>query len=440
MVKRAGNFLTRLFSSEGGSRNPTDDRWWTPGMIHGRQTTAVSADTVLQIPEVYACVTRLAEDVGQLPFFAFEALPTGERRRLNKHPVTKLLGEQSNLTQATTAYEMRSQMTFDVAFHRNAYAEMRQSRGVPELIRLDPNAVEIRVNPSTGDWLYEVLDGANRRRVLPEEMLHLRMTPLDSTNLRGRSMLVDGYRVFSRILMMEDFNFRFYQNDARPGGVIQYSKTFKTSEDRQTMRGRWERLFGGSGRGRIAVLEDGETYTPIAGKNSDAQFIETYTHAALQVCRLFQMPPHKIGILDRATFSNIEQQSIDYVINTLMPLLILWEQAIKRAMLWEPNVYAHHNVAGLLRGDLKSRYEAYAIGRNWGWLSVNDVRRLENENNIEGGDIYLQPLNMVPAGSDAVDIHRNRRPGASDNAPSGALLVALENVLTRRALLPPSEG
>lgn len=438
MARKRGNFLTRFFGVAGSGRNPSDDRWWTPGAIIGRQTTAVTADTVLQIPEVRACLQVLSEDVAQLPFFIAEVPNEGERKRLYDHPVSRLLGQQANIAQETTAFEMRGQMTFDVAFHRNAYAEIRFSRGGLELIRLDPNNVDIRIRPDTGEWLYEVHDGANRRRVLPEEMLHLRALPLDGTNLRGRSMLQDGYRVFSRILAMEDFNFRFYQNDAQPGGVIKYNKTFKTKEDRQAMRDRWQRVFGGAGRGKVAVLEDGEDYTAIDGKNSDAQFIETYTHAAYQVCRLWRMPPHKIGILDRATFSNIEQQSIDYVISALMPLLVMWEQAIKRSLLTDPRHFAHHNVAGLLRGDLKTRYEAYAIGRNWGWLSANDVLRLENSNGIGAdGDIYLQPLNMVPSGTDVVELNRNRGSRRND---SGALVAALENVLSRRMWLPAPSG
>jgi HK97 family phage portal protein len=429
---------TRLFGSEGNGRNPADDRWWM-NSGQGRQTTAVTAETVIQIPEVYDCLTVLSQSIAQLPFFVYQAGPDDSRRRLGGHPVTRLLGEQANITQETTAYELRAQMTWDAALFRNAYAEIRTARGpVPfELVRFDPREVGIRVNSQTGQFLYVVRDGANTRRVLPEEMLHLRVTPLERDNLRGKSMLETGYRAFSRALEMEDFTYRFFQNDATPGGVVEYAAKLKTLEDAEKLREKYQRLFGGRNRGKIAVIDDGGKFTPIVTDNKTAQFIETYKEASLQIARLWRMPPHKIGLLDKATFSNIEQQSLEFVTDTLMPWIVMWEQAIKRDLLTDPNLYAHHNVAGLLRGDLKSRYESYAQARNWGWLSVNDIRRLENLNPVDNGDIYLEPLNMVPSGTDRAQLQQRGQP--QQPQPGGALLVALENVLSRRLLPPPGD-
>lgn len=422
----------------GGDRNPADERWWS-GATAGRQTTAVTADTVIQIPEVYDCLTVLSQSIAQLPFFVFQAAEDGSRERLGNHPVTRLLGEQANITQETTAYELRAQMTWDAALYRNAYAEIRPTRGsIPfELVRLDPREVTVKVNPQTRQYLYVVHDGANTRRVLPEEMLHLRVAPLMPDNLCGRSMLIDGYRVFSRALVMEDYTFRLFENDATPGGVVEYAAKVKTIEDAEKLREKYQRLFGGRNRGKIAVIDDGGKFTPILTNNRGAQFIETYKEVALQICRLWRMQPHKVGLLGDATFSNIEQQALEFVTDTLMPWLIMWEQAIKRDLLTDPRFYAHHNVAGLLRGDLQSRYASYAQARNWGWLSVNDIRRLENLDPIEDGDVYLQPLNMVPAGTDATQLQQQRQ--TQPPQPSGALLVALENVLARRLLPAPGE-
>ena len=168
-----------MFGSAGNGRNPADERWWT-NVAQGRQTTAVTAETVIQIPEVYDCLSVLSQSIAQLPFFVYEAGVDDSRRRIGDHPVTRLLGEQANITQETTAYELRAQMTWDAALFRNAYAEIRPARGpVPfELVRFDPREVDIRSNDKTGQFLYVVRDGANTRRVLPEEMLHLRVTPL----------------------------------------------------------------------------------------------------------------------------------------------------------------------------------------------------------------------------------------------------------------------
>jgi HK97 family phage portal protein len=428
---------TRIFGSAGNGRNPADDRWWGSS-APGRQTTAVTAETVIQIPEVYDCLTVLSQSIAQLPFFVYEAGANDSRRRLGDHPVTRLLGEQANIIQETTAYELRAQMTWDAALFRNAYAEIRPSRGpVPfELVRFDPREVAIKVNQN-GQFVYVVGDGANNRRVLPEEMLHLRVTPLERNNLRGQSMLVTGYRAFSRALEMEDFTYRFFQNDATPGGVVEYAAKAKTLEDAEMLREKYQRLFGGRNRGKIAVIDDGGKFTPVVTDNKTAQFIETYKEVSLAICRLWRMQPHKIGLLDRATNNNIEHQALEFVVDTLMPWIVMWEQAIKRDLLTDRKLYAHHNVAGLLRGDLKSRYESYAQARNWGWLSVNDIRRLENLNPIDNGDIYLEPLNMVPSGTDRAQLQQRGQP--QQPQPGGALLVALENVLARRLLPPPGE-
>ena len=431
------NLWTRIFGSTGNGRNPADDRWWGGANI-GRQTTAVTAETVIQIPEVYDCLSVLSQSIAQLPFFVFEAGEDGSRKRLGDHPVTRLLGEQANISQETTAYELRAQMTWDAALHRNAYAEIRPSRGSArfELVRFDPMSVAVKVNQQTGQYLYVVRDGANTRRVLPEEMLHLRVAPLMPDNLCGRSLLIDGYRVFSRALVMEDYTFRIFENDATPGGVVEFAAKAKTIEDAERLRDRYQRLFGGRNRGKIAVIDDGGKFTPTPIDNKAAQFIETYKEVALSLCRLWRMQPHKVGLLDKATNNNIEHQALEFVTDTLMPWIVMWEQAIKRDMLADPRLYAHHNVAGLLRGDLKSRYDSYAIARQWGWLSVNDILRLENMNPVEHGDIRLQPLNMVPAGTDVAQLQQQRQ---AQPQPGSALTIALENYLSRRLLPAPGE-
>jgi HK97 family phage portal protein len=427
----------RMFGSAGNGRNPADERWWT-NVAQGRQTTAVTAETVIQIPEVYDCLQVLSQSIAQLPFFVYEAGPDGSRRRIADHPVTKLLDEQANITQETTAFELRQQMTWDAALYRNAYAEIRPTRGrVPfELVRFDPRDVAVKSNPQTGQFLYVVRDGANTRRVLPEEMLHLRVTPLERDNLRGKSMLETGYRVFSRALVMEDYTYRFFENDATPGGIIEYAAKIKTIEDAEFLREKWQRLFGGRNRNKIGVIDDGGKFTSVPTDNKTAQFIETYKEVALSICRLWRIQPHKIGLLDQATNNNIEHQALEFVIDTLTPWIRMWEQAVKRDLLTDPRNYAHHNVAVLLRGDLKSRYESYAHARNWGWLSVDDIREIEGLNPLPNGlgKTYLEPLNMVPAGTDRAQLQQRQPP-----QPNSALTVALENYLGRRLLPAPGE-
>jgi hypothetical protein len=136
----------------------------------------------------------------------------------------------------------------------------------------------------------------------------------------------------------------------------------------------------------------------------DAQFLETRKFTRSEIAGIYLVPPHKIGDLEHATFSNIEHQSLDFVVNTLRPWLVRWEQAISARLIGEverKSIFAEFNVDGLLRGDIQSRYQAYSVARNWGWLSRNDIRRMENMNMIEGGDDYLTPLNMTTLGAPA---------------------------------------
>lgn len=407
-------------------------------MVGGRHSTAVTPETVIQIPEVYDCLKVLSQSIAQLPFFVYEAGNDGSRRRLSDHPVTRLLGEQANLTQETTAFELREQLTWDAALHRNAYAQLRVNRRSPigvELVRIDPLAVTVKISQTDGSFYYEVADGSARRIVLPEEILHLRVAPLQSNNICGRSLLSDGYRVFSRALVLEDYAFRFFENDATPGGIIEYSGVTKTQEEADKLRDKWQRMFSGRKRGQVAILEGGGKFVTTRTENNKNQFIETYKEIALQICRLWRMPPHKVGVMDKASFASIEQQALEFVIDTLMPWLVMWEQAVRHKLLTDPRHYAHHNVAGLLRGDLKSRYESYAIARNWGWLSVNDIRRLENMNPIISGDIYLEPLNMVPAGTDRAQPADRQAP-----QPNNALTAPLEAyIVSTRMLSAPGE-
>jgi HK97 family phage portal protein len=152
---------------------------------------------------------------------------------------------------------------------------------------------------------------------------------------------------------------------------------------------------------KVAVLQDGMSFRPLSMTNVEAQLIEARGASALEIARMYKVPPHKVGILERATNNNIEHQGIEFVVYTLLPWLRRYEQAYRRDLLlpseW-PDYYFEFNVGGLLRGDAQSRYEAYSKARQWGWLSVNDIRRLENLPPVPGGDTYLQPLNMVPAG------------------------------------------
>jgi HK97 family phage portal protein len=231
-----------------------------------------------------------------------------------------------------------------------------------------------------------------------DQVLHLR--GLTSDAVLGRSVISDARDVIGPAFATQQYAGKFWANDATPGVVLKHPA--KLSQDAATrLKDSWNSAFAGSGNARrTALLEEGMTIERLNMTAEDAQFLETRKLQRSEIAGLFRVPPHMIGDLERATFANIEHQGIAFVTHCIRPWLVRWEQAIQRDLITAEQVYfAEHAVEGLLRGDIKSRYDAYAVGRNWGWLSVNDIRRLENLNAIDSGDIYLQPLNMVEAGA-----------------------------------------
>jgi HK97 family phage portal protein len=209
--------------------------------------------------------------------------------------------------------------------------------------------------------------------------------------------------VFGRAIAVKDYGDIWFRNSGQTGGTIEHPGQFKDNEERDAFLEAWRLSTTGANRHKDRLLTHGVRYNPLKVTNAEAQLLDTEKSSDVQVFGLWNFPPHRAARLDRATFSNIEQQSIDYVTHTIGPPVVAIEQAIERDLLVgedQADLFAEFNVAGLLRGDILSRYRAYAIGRQWGWLSVNDVRRKENDNSIgPAGDEYLTPTNMVPAGT-----------------------------------------
>lgn len=394
------NPIKRLFgaSEPDVARDVNDDRWFG-GAVAPDGQIIVNARTVQQIPEVYDCLQVLSQSIAALPLITYRRNTKGGKDRFDAHPVADILHHRPNDLQ--TAYEFRAQMTWDLALNRNAFAEIKEGRRGPvdQLIRLDPETVWIVKRGK--EFVYEVREeDGTRRRLDREQVFHLRAPPVTRDNILGRSLIEDGAKTFARALALQDYATRFFENDATPGGVIEVPGKFGNVEQAQEFKKKWQGQFTGRNRHKVGVLDSGSKFTKIDVQNDKAQFIETYREVALQILRFWRMPPHKVGILDKATFSNIEQQALEFVTDTLLPWIVAWEQAIRRDLIVRDDVFfAEHNVSGLLRGDIKSRYEAYRVGREWGWLSADEVRSMENMNPIQGGDVYLQPLNMGPAGS-----------------------------------------
>ena len=361
---------------------------------------AVNEGNALSLSAVFACVRVLSESVASLPLLTYERTAAG-KHRAHAHPLYELLKEQPN--PEMTAFELRETLIAHVCTWGNAYCEIdwTSSGQVRALWPLRPDRVTVlRVG---GELVYDVeIPGEGIKR-LPRWRIH---------HLRGMGNGVVGYspvRLHAETLgysfATKTYGARFFGNGARPGVVLQHPGQL-SQPAYERMLDSWSAAHEGlENAHRTRILEEGMTIETIGVPPEEAQFLETQKFQVVDIARIFRMQPHMIQALDNATFSNIEHQAIEFVTHTLRPWLVRSEQALQRDLLVgdeRERYFIEYLVDGLLRGDVASRYTAYQVGRQGGWLSVNDVRELENLNPIDGGDVYLQPLNMVEAGESAV--------------------------------------
>jgi len=366
-------------------------QWWTALRASGQPVTPENA---LHIIAVYSAIRLLAESVGSLPLIVYERLPNGGKRRAVEHPLYRLLHDAPN--DEMTAVVFRETLQAHLGAWGNAFAQIVRDRGgrVMALWPLRPDRMTVTRN-AAGQLEYHY-EGV-REPFAADEILHIPALSFDG--LVGYSPISLARQGLWLLQAAEAYGARFFENDARPGVVLKHPG--KLSEDAyKHLKSSWEEAHSGVDKAhKPAILEEGMDISTVGIPPQDAQFLETRKFQIAEIARLYRIPPHMLGDLDRATFSNIEQQGIEFVVYTLRPWLVRWEQAIWLRLLTpaeRKRYFVEHLVDGLLRGDVKSRYEAYAIGRNGGWLSANDIRELENMNPIEGGDAYWTPLNMMP--------------------------------------------
>lgn len=355
---------------------------------------SVSASTAMKASAVFACVRVRAETVASLPWVVYRRLSGGGKERDPSHPLYELLHDQPNPEQ--TAIEFRENLIGHLDLWGNAYAEIDwDARGrVRALYPLRPDRVTEEERDGQVYYVVTLPDG--ERKGLPAwRVWHTR-------GFMGQSVIANARESIGLALAGEEYGARFFGNDSRPGGVLKSPKVL-TKEAAKNLKESWEAAHSGlSNRHRVAVLEEGVEWQQIGIAPEDAQYLELRQFQVVDIARFFRVPPHKIASLERATFSNIEHQSIEFVVDCIRPICVRLEQSARRCLLTteeRPTWIAEHVIDGLLRGDTASRYQAYAIGRQWGWLSADDIRELENQNPLPDGQgqSYLVPMNMTPA-------------------------------------------
>ena len=375
------------------------ERDWLRG---GYSAEYLTADEALKVGTVYACVRVISETVATLPCILYRRLPDGGKERAVDHPLYQVLHDAPNLFQdATQFYEM---MTGHVVLRGNAYAKIDFQGGTTTLTPLNPEKIRVKVAQDGRYKFYEYSNGGAIVTIRPEQMLHL--YGLSSDGYQGLSPIDLAMRTVSLAKKQEVYADRMFTNQASPGGVLRHpGKLSKEAAER--LKVDFERKYAGADKsGSTMLLEEGMEWQTVGLTNEQAQFLEGRKFSRNDIAAWFRIPPHKIGDLEHATFSNIEHQALEFVTDTIRPWLVRWERALMRALftpLERQEYTVEFLVDAIVRGDIQTRFNAYAIARQWGWLSVDEIRAKENMNPLPDGSgkIYLSPLNMAVISGDS---------------------------------------
>lgn len=402
-------FWSNWFGGASAQDRYVDD--WLKGIERGLVTATgirVTVEEALTCPGISACIQVQSEDLAKVPL-DLKRRVQGGFEPATEHRLYGLL--KHGPAPWMSPYRWRTALAHETLARGNHYS--RNWRGENgELDKITPiqKGGTIVRWADDGEPFFDVMSSSGMERGLTwQDVIHIayRDSSDDAVNggILGVSPIMQNKETVALMIAAERFAALFFANGAQPSMILEYDKKLPNDEVAARIRAGIERVYGGiNNKWKVAILELGMKMRETSTDPEKSQLIETRKHSAEQACTMYRTPPHKIGLLDRATNNNIEQQSIDYVTGPLSSIARSIESAITIACLTpaEREVYkVEHNLEGLMRGDILSRYRAYAIGRQWGWLSVNKILNRENENEIgDKGDEYLTPLNMIPAGED----------------------------------------
>jgi HK97 family phage portal protein len=437
-------FLSRPLAA--AHLDPNNDALFTGygGYVSASGQT-VSPETALRLTVVFACVRTIAEAIGQLPLHVYRRQGRGKQVATD-HPLYRLLHRRPNHWQ--TSAEWRETMAAHLVLRGNAYNEIKASpSGLVEALEpLNPDEIQPRVDRTRGIIQYAHKRPDGTERVLTAgQVLHLR--GMSSNGFTGLSPIEQEREALGYALAAQDYGARFYRNGATMPGWLEHPSNFKTPEDKERFRNGWREATVGSNRFTTPVLEWGIKYHELGLKHTDMQYLETRKYSDVDIARIFRVPPHMVGILDRATWANIEQQAIEFVTHTLMPWLVKIEQALERDLLYklddtsrvvdDSEHFIKFSPEGLLRGDAKTRAQFYGYGIKDGWLTRNEARELEDRDPLDGLDEPLEPLNMARSGDrdwDDGDSGKPKNGGQGDDREARLAMAAAQRVVHKECI------
>ena len=417
-------FSRQLLSNSGQTQ--TGSGGWLSALLGSARSEAgqvVTPASALSLTVLQNCVTLLSESIAQLPIELYERAGD-DRKPATDHPLYSILKYQPNPWQTPFEYQEQSQVAVGLRGNSYSFIDRDQDGVILGLYPLDNEAVTV-MKGSDLMPVYRIY-GAEP---MPQRLVH-----------HVRWMSINGYTGLSPVMLhanaighaqaIQQYAGKSFMNGTALSGVIERPKDAPALKDQASVdriTDGWNAKFGGSGNAKkVALLQEGMTFRPLSMTNVDAALIDALRLSSLDIARIYKIPAHMVNELERATFSNIEHQSLQFVIYTLLPWVKRHEQAKTRDLLLpseRKQYFIEYNLSGLLRGDQSSRYAAYAVGRQWGWLSINDIRRLENMPPVKGGDIYLNPMNMV-------DASKPQQVAAGKTEPTKAQIGEIERILS----------
>ena len=393
-------FEKRYRTSPGTSVSKPEQ--WFLDFIGAAPTSAgvdVNEWTALNSSAVFACIRILSETVASIPLHLYERTGDG-KERAEQHRLYSVLHDMAN--PEMSAFTFRETLQGHLGSWGNAYAEIQrnQRNEVTALWPLLPDRTWPERIEGTRELVYNTTIAGRAFRLPKERVLHISFFGYDG--MVGYSPIRLGRESIVLAQATEQYGSKFFSNDTRPNGFLKHPGKLSQNAKENLRKQFEDRHQGLDNSHRLAVLEEGVDFQSVGIPPEDAQMLQTRKFQIAEIARWYRMQLHKLAEMDSATFSNIEQQAIEFVQDTIYPWVSRWEAAIKTQLLsrQERNRYfPEFLMEGLLRGDTQSRFNAYAIARQWGWMSANDVRERENMNKLPGeqGDVYLSPMNMVPA-------------------------------------------
>lgn len=322
------NIIKKIFSGKSRDKpvNKISDNRYNFYVGTSSSGKRVTEQTAMTMSAVYACVRILSETIASLPLHVYEYTNLGSTKAI-KHPLYKILHDEPN--SEMTSFIFRETLMTHLLLWGNAYAQIiRNGRGdVLGLYPLMPDRIKVDRDDS-GEIFYEYCMTSKTIKLSNKDVLHIPGLGFDG--LVGYSPIAMAKNAIGMSISAEEYGAKFFSNGATPSGILEHPGTIKNPE---AMRESWSRGFSGNNSHKVAILEEGMKYTPISISPNEAQFLETRKFQITEIARIFRIPPHMVGDLEKSSFSNIEQQSLEFVKYTLDPWVSSWEQTIVKTLL-----------------------------------------------------------------------------------------------------------